>query len=123
MRLHKDQSRPGGRRGQFFRHSGAAVFLLRGGHQQHVAVRQYLSQTSKIIRRFPAYGVLERYFGCIGIGAIHQHQLAEQGQIAYDQLNARGIDAQHFRSDIGTADKRGPASSGTLTSDLYNLRP
>ena len=40
MGLDEDQSGTGGGRGQFITYPRAAILLLRGGHQQHVTVRE-----------------------------------------------------------------------------------
>ncbi len=51
MSLHEDQVCPGRCGGQFIGDAGAAVFLLRGGDQEHVALRQDRPQAGEIVAR------------------------------------------------------------------------
>ena len=119
--LHEDQSRTGRSSGQFLFDPGAAIFLLRGRDQQHVAVRQYFSQAGKIAVGLAQGSLLRSCLGRVGIGTIDQHQIAEHGQIAGDQFDAGRIDAQHFRRDIAAADERGPSGGGPLASGLHHV--
>ena len=129
MGLDEDQPGAGGRGGQFLRHPGTAVLLLRGRHQQHVAMRQDAAQGGQVRSR---RGLARRTMRCsrgggrhlvrvflgafrrVRIGAIDQHQLGQRRQIALDDLDVAGIDAEHLGRQSGAADERGSRGGGPL---------
>jgi hypothetical protein len=90
MGLDEDQPGAACRRGQLVGHPGAAVLLLCGSHQQHVAVRQQMPQPRQIgARRL-------RILGGVRVGAVDQHQLGQRGQVTLHQFDPVGADAQHL---------------------------
>ena len=92
MRLHEDQPCPRGGGGKFLGHPGAAVLLLRGGHDQNIAQRQDPPQSGqRRVRRQRAGGI-----GRIGIGAIDKDQVRQRRKILLDQVDLVGIHAQDF---------------------------
>src|SRR5690606_6150302 len=89
--LDEDQPRAAGRGGQLVGHPGAAILLLRRGHQQHVAVGQQVAEPGEV----GAGGV--GVFGRVGVGTVDQDQVGQRGQVALDQLYAIGGNANHLR--------------------------
>ena len=145
MGLHENQMRAAGRGGQFVGHPGAAVFLLRGGDQQHVALGQDRPQPGEVVARrgegrgergeggdetmrpiaFPSLSrlSLSLLFRRVRIGAIDQHQVAQRRQVAFDPLDRGRIDAEQFGRQAGPANERGPGGGGTGAAGLHDFGP
>ena len=110
MGLHEDQpcSRGGG--GKLLGHAGAAVLLLRGGHDQDVAQRQDPPQPGqRRVGRQRSRGI-----GRIGVGAIDKNQVRQRRKILLDQIDLAGHPCPRFRASVpgGRAGPGGSSSAG-----------
>ena len=103
--------------GQFLGHPGAAIFLLRGGYQQYVAVGQEVAEAGEV--GAGRAGVL----GGVGVGTVDQDQVGQWGQIALDQFDVLGGDAQHLGGKVRAADQRGSCGGGSLAAGPDHLGP
>jgi hypothetical protein len=108
MRLHEHEPRAGGRGRQLLRDACAAIFLLRRGHEQHVAVREQLAKPREIRCR------RQRVFRGVGIGAIEQHQVAQDRHFAVHHLHRARVDAEHLGVQVRPADERWLLGRGAL---------
>ena len=150
--LHEHQVRARGRGGQFVGHPSAAVFLLRGGHQQHVALRQDRPQASEVVagRGEGRGGDEEKGRGeasggrspCLtsfvprpsplsslpssvvsGSGQSTNTRSRSAGRSRSIHSTDRAIDAEQFRRQTGMADERGAGCRGAGTAGLHHFRP
>ena len=130
MGLHEDQPRPRGGGGKLLGHAGAAILLLRGGHDQHVAQRQDPPQPGQ--RRVRGTGGAPSTLGPgrgsggigrIGVGAIDENQVRQRRQILLDQIDLAGVHAQDFRRQPRTAEHRRAGRRRPAATRADQFRP